>query len=161
MQIIKYNNLTWINISFPTEKDVEYLRDNFKFHELVLEELLTPTYHPKVDDFGKYLYFVMHVPVFIKAERKNVHKEIDIIVAKHVLVTVIYEDALEPFDSLFRQCQLEETSCKKYFGGNIGHLLYYVIDGLLQSLLPPLKHMEQNVTAIEDKIFHGREHEAV
>ena len=110
MQIIKYNNLTWVNISFPTEKDIEYLRENFKFHELVLEELLTPTYHPKVDDFGSYLYFVMHIPVYIRAERKNVHKEIDLVVSKDTLVTVIYEDSLEPFDSLFRTCQLEEES---------------------------------------------------
>ncbi|MDO8557633.1 MAG: magnesium transporter CorA family protein [bacterium] len=161
MQIIKYNNLTWVNISFPTEKDIDYLRDNFKFHELVLEELLTPTYHPKVDDFGSYLYFVIHIPVYIRAERRNVHKEIDIIVAKDMLVTVIYEDFLEPFDSLFRQCQLEEDSCKKYFGGNIGHLLYYIIDGLMQSLLPQLKHMEQNIIATEDKIFGGEVHEAV
>ncbi|MDP3963134.1 MAG: magnesium transporter CorA family protein [bacterium] len=161
MQIIKYNNLTWINIAFPTEKDIEYLRENFKFHELVLEELLTPTYHPKVDDFGSYLYFVMHIPVYIREERKNVHKEIDIIVGKNMLVTVIYEDFLEPFDNLFRQCQLEEAACQKYFSGNIGHLLYYIVDGLLKSLLPQLKHMERNIIAIEDKIFGGSVHEAV
>lgn len=161
MQIIKYNNLTWVNISFPTEKDIEYLRENFKFHELVLEELLTPTYHPKVDDFGSYLYFVMHIPVYIRAERKNVHKEIDLVVSKDTLVTVIYEDSLEPFDSLFRTCQLEEESCKKYFGGNIGHLLYYIIDGLFQSFLPQLKHMERNIIGIEEKIFGGEVHESV
>lgn len=161
MQLIKYNNLTWVNIAFPTEKDIEYLRDNFKFHELVLEELMTPTYHPKVDDFGSYLYFVIHIPVYIRAERRNVHKEIDIIVAKDTLVTVIYEDVLEPFDTLFRKCQLEEASCKKYFGGSIGHLLYYILDGLMQTLLPQLKHAEQNIIAIEDRIFSGDVHEAV
>jgi magnesium transporter len=161
MQIIKYNNLTWVNIAFPTEKDIDYLRDNYKFHELVLEELLTPTYHPKVDDFGSYLYFVMHIPVYIRAERKNVHKEIDIIVSKDMIVTVLYEDALEPFDALFRQCQLEEASCKKYFGGTIGHLLYYIVDGLLKSLLPQMKHMERNIIAIEDRIFNGDVYEAV
>jgi len=161
MQIIKYNNLTWVNISFPTEKDIEYLRENYKFHELVLDELLTPTYHPKVDDFGSYLYFVMHIPVYVREERRNVHKEIDIIVAKDMVVTVIYEDFLEPFDQLFRQCQIEEAACKKYFGGSIGHLLYYIVDGLLQSLLPQLKHMEHNIIAIEDRIFAGEQHEAV
>lgn len=161
VQIIKYNNLTWVNIAFPTEKDIAYLRENYKFHELVLEELMTPTYHPKVDDFGSYLYFVMHIPVYIRAERKNVHKEIDMIVSKNMIVTVIYEDALEPYDSLFRQCQLEEAACKKYFGGSIGHLLYYVIDGLLKSLLPQLKHMERNIIVAEDKIFGGDTHEAV
>lgn len=153
MQIIKYNNLSWINISFPAEKDITYLRDNFHFHELVLEELLTPTFHPKVDDFGSYLYFVIHIPIYVREKRKNVNKEIDIIVAKNVLVTVLYDDALEPFDKLFRQCQLEEAACERYFGGNIGHLLYYIIDGLLQALLPPLKHMEQNIESIEEEIF--------
>ena len=122
MQLIKYNNLKWVNIAFPTEKDIAYLRDNFKFHELVLEELLTPTYHPKVDDFGSYLYFVIHIPLFVREKRKNVHKEIDMIVAKDILVPVTYDDAIEPFDNLFRQCQLEETACQRYFGGNIGHL---------------------------------------
>ena len=85
----------------------------------------------------------------------------DIIVAKEMVVTVIYEDFLEPFDGLFRQCQLEEAACKKYFAGSIGHLLYYIIDGLMKSLLPQLKHMEQNIVAIEDKIFNGDAHEAV
>lgn len=58
--IIEYNNLIWVDIIEPTEEDVEYLKNNFRLHPLVLGALLPPFHHPDIDIFKNYLFIILH-----------------------------------------------------------------------------------------------------
>ena len=64
MKTISENNLTWLDIEKPTQKDIDWLKANFNFHPLTLGELIPPSRREKVEHFDNYLFLVMYVPVF-------------------------------------------------------------------------------------------------
>ena len=53
--------LLWVDIQKEPREAVEpLLREVFGFHPLAIEDALDETHVPKVDDWGSYLYVVLH-----------------------------------------------------------------------------------------------------
>ena len=69
MKTITENNLTWIDIEKPTQKDLDWLKNNFNIHTTILDELISPIQREKVEYFDNYLFLVMYVPVFQRKKK--------------------------------------------------------------------------------------------
>src|SRR4030065_1229551 len=53
--------LLWVDFQGnPPEKDKEILSETFGFHPLAIDDALEEAHVPKIDDWGKYLYIVLH-----------------------------------------------------------------------------------------------------
>ena len=53
--------LLWVDISETTDDDASILKNVFNFHHLAIEDCLSQDTHPpKIDDFGNYLFFIIH-----------------------------------------------------------------------------------------------------
>ena len=66
MESVEWNGMTWINIEKPTERETEYLANNYPFHPLDLDDCLSRIQRPKIDEYRDYLFLVLHFPVFNK-----------------------------------------------------------------------------------------------
>jgi len=159
MQKIKTKTLTWVDIKSPTEKDVSWLKSNFKLHPLVLKEILPPLDQPKVENFGDYLFIVFFYPYFDKANCRTVPFELDIIVSKDYIITIHQKDIL-PLKALFDECNLYQEKSQKYTDAGSGELLYRILRELIYSCFPKLTHIKNNIEEIEERIFNG-EHKQI
>src|ERR1044072_9024010 len=56
--------LRWVNIERPGALERGWLEDNFDFHALDLEDVLSRNQRPKIDVYDDYLFIVFHFPVF-------------------------------------------------------------------------------------------------
>ncbi len=59
IQTIKLPDFRWININNPTENEIQFLRENFNFHPLDFEDILSPLQRPKLDEYQDYLLMVL------------------------------------------------------------------------------------------------------
>ena len=66
LESVSWGDLTWVNIEHPTEKETEYLAQNYPFHPLDLDDCLSRIQRPKIDEYKDYLFLVFHFPVFYK-----------------------------------------------------------------------------------------------
>ena len=64
VQTIEHAGLTWVNLEKPGIAEMDYLRETYGFHDLALDDCLSDIQIPKLDDFGRYLFFVGHFPIF-------------------------------------------------------------------------------------------------
>ncbi len=62
LESLASNGLTWIDIERPTEREVDYLAQNYPFHPLDLDDCLSRIQRPKIDEYKKYLFLVFHFP---------------------------------------------------------------------------------------------------
>lgn len=64
----------WVDFQSPTEEETLVLRDCFNFHYLAIEDCLNFLQRPKLDYYGDYNFFVLHVmnQQTLKAEEINV-----------------------------------------------------------------------------------------
>ena len=84
--------LKWIDISSPSPLDIHFLRKNFDFHPITLDELTHLSARTKVDAYDHYLFIVTHFPVYDPTEKCSHQVEIDILIKKDIFITVHYQD---------------------------------------------------------------------
>ena len=155
LESLTYGDLTWVNIERPTERETEYLAQNYPFHPLDLDDCLSRIQRPKIDEYKDYLFLVFHFPVFSKETRVTTTSQLSVFIGGKYLIT-LHKGELKPLVKLFRECQIDEESQQEYFGQGSGYLLYRIIDRLVDYCLPILGKIGDNIESTEDNIFSSR-----
>jgi magnesium transporter len=155
VQTLTYDAISWTDITKPTKQDIEYLRELYPFfHPLDLEDCLSKTERPKIDEYENYLFIVMHFPFFNKATRRLERSEVDVFVGRGFLVTV-GDGALKPLVEDFDNCQKDAGIKGQFMGRGSYYLLYMLIDDLVDYCFPILDKENHNIEGIEERIFDG------
>ena len=130
LESLTCDKLTWINIEQPTERETEYLAQNYPFHPLDLDDCLSRIQRPKLDEYKDYLFLVLHFPVFNKEARVTTPSQVSIFIGENYLIT-LHKGELKPLVKLFRECQIDEESRQENFGQGSTYLLYRIVDRLV------------------------------
>src|ERR671924_844183 len=64
VETIAAEGLRWVNIEQPSPLECAWLEEQFGFHALDLEDVLSRNQRPKIDEYSDYLFIVLHFPVF-------------------------------------------------------------------------------------------------
>ncbi len=152
LQVVIHNGLRWIDIRKPGVQEIEYLRSEFDFHELVLDDVTSRTQRPKLDIDDDYAFLVMHFPVHNKQTRVTHASEVDFFVGRDFVITA-HDGVLRPLAGMFEQASKSEDAREAMMGQSSLHLLYYVIDQLVDYCFPILNRLTERIEAIEDAIF--------
>lgn len=161
LRTLTYNGITWTDLRKPTSEDIELLRERFPFfHPLDLEDCLSKSERPKIDEYENYLFIVIHFPVFNKATRRLARGEVDIFIGRGFLVTS-GDATLKPLVEAFDDCDGDEVIRRQFMGRGSYYLLYMLIDDLVDYCFPILDKENHNIESIEEKIFDGNAREIV
>jgi magnesium transporter len=152
LESLTLGDLTWVNIEGATERETEYLAQNYPFHPLDLDDCLSRIQRPKIDEYKDYLFLVFHFPIFNEAVRVTTPSQLSVFVSGKYLIT-LHKGELKPLVKLFRECQIDEESRQEYFSQGSGYLLYRIIDRLVDYSLPILNKIGDNIENVEDNIF--------
>jgi len=148
---ITYNGLVWLNIEGPTEKTTKTLSKKYKFHHLDLEDCLSKIQRPKIDDYEKYLFIVLHFPYYDKATDSILQDEIDVFVGHKYVITLSpgNKELHKLFDKVKRSKKLKE----KYMGSASGYLLYQIIDSMFGACFPLIDNLSAEIDELESGVF--------
>ncbi|NTV41032.1 MAG: magnesium transporter CorA family protein [Candidatus Moranbacteria bacterium] len=160
MKSVSYKNITWIDFSNPSADDVVYLQENFDIHPLAIEEFITPTFRPKATKYHNCLYLTIHIPLFDVVSRTTYPGEIDIVITKDHLITGHMKEIYQ-FDNFFSDLEKSEGKRRIYMDKTPAHLIYYILEMLLESCFPRLDHIHEKLVDIEEQVFSGKEKEMV
>ncbi len=150
--LLTSGDVTWINIENPTEKEIDYLAQNYPFHHLDLDDCLSRMQRPKIDEYKDYLFLVFHFPVYNKEARGTTTSQLSVFIGEKYLIT-LHRGELKPLVKLFRECEIDEESRQEYLSRGSSFLLYRIIDRLVDYCFPILNKMFDNIEAVEDDIF--------
>ncbi|MDI6815203.1 MAG: magnesium transporter CorA family protein, partial [Dehalococcoidales bacterium] len=128
------------------------LLEMYHFHHLDVEDCISKTQLPKIDEYKDYLFLVFHFPVFSKEARVTIPSQVSVFIGENYLIT-LHKGELKPLVKLFRECLIDEGSRQEYFSQGSGYLLYRIIDRLVDYCLPILNKIGDNIEAVEDSIF--------
>jgi magnesium transporter len=149
---ISSGNVKWIDITTPTEKDLDYLNRNFDLHSFILKSVIPPIRHPRFEKYDDYLFMVLQYPFFNEAVKETQAREIDIIVTKNTIITVHYNN-IAPLQALFTKLSLYEKERKEFTDEGIGEILYRLLNDILRNSFPKLSHIDEKIDNIEKRIF--------
>ncbi|MFC1949159.1 magnesium/cobalt transporter CorA [Chloroflexota bacterium] len=152
IESVTWGELTWTNIEGPTELEKEYLAQNYPFHPLDLDDCLSRIQRPKIDEYPDYLFLVLHFPVFNIEARVTTPSQVSVFIGENYLIT-LHNGELKPLVKLFKECQIENETLEELFSYGSGHLLYRIIDRLVDYCLPILSKIGSNIEKVEEDIF--------
>ncbi|MFC2026789.1 magnesium/cobalt transporter CorA [Chloroflexota bacterium] len=155
MESLTWGDLTWIDIEPPTERETEYLAQNYPFHPLDLDDTLSRKQRPKIDEYKEYLFLVFHLPRYQKDEQVLTSSQIAAFIGPNYLIT-LHKGELKPLVKLFKECQIDEESRQEYLSNGSGYLLYRILDRLVDYCLPILDKVGNGIEEVEDGIFAAR-----
>ncbi len=161
-QIVKTSELSWLDITNASEKEIDYLRKKFKFEESDLNDSLAHKHaqRPKVIIRPNYIFMVIIFPLYNRKTREITPAEIDILVTKDHLITIHYNQ-LKPLIDFFNICAENKNERETYLNDGSTMLLHEMLDRLYLSLFPMLDHFSLDINTIEKNIFAKRERETV
>jgi magnesium transporter len=143
----------WTNIVSATQQDIELLHHNYpSIHPLHLEDVSSRIERPKIDDGDDYLFIVMHFPIWDEKIRLTRASEVDIFLNKGGIIT-IHDGVLKPLNRLWSQITNSEEDRQKLLGKGANHVLYTIIDQLVDGIFPMLRKIDWNMRDIEEEIF--------
>jgi magnesium transporter len=142
--------LLWLDLAGESAEDCRpLLREIFGFHPLAVDDALEETHVPKVDDWGVYIYLVLHAVVFDPQSDEPLQtRELDLFFGQNYLVTY-QAQPITAVDRVWTACQRDERHLQR----GAEHLLYLVADELVADYMPVVEGMDEAIDRIEDEIF--------
>jgi magnesium transporter len=151
---IAAEGLRWIKIDRPGTLEQAWLEENFDFHALDYEDVLSRNQRPKIDIYDDYLFIVLQFPIFDRNARRLGAGELDLFVGADFLIT-IPNQPLQPVEYLFERCRQKEEIREQLFSRGSGYLLYRLVDDGFDYCFPMLRKIGNKLDVLEEEIFEG------
>ncbi len=150
--IAERSTLLWIDIFDPSEGEdahvVRLLREEFRFHPLAVDDALDESHLPKVDDWGEYVYLVLHTVSF-DANLSHVRThELDVFVGRNYLVTY-HTEPLPTLERLWQSVQRDDRRSRR----GADYLLYQLCDAIASDYMPCMDEIDAALDAIQGEVF--------
>jgi len=156
MEKVVYKKNYWINIEDATEQDVDDLKKRYSFHDLDLEDCVAEAQRPKIDEYEKYLFIVLHFPYLNRKTKRIRSEQLSIFIGQDYVVT-LSNGQLEALNKLFKKSNKTLAFRKQLLGSSTGHLLYEIVSSLTDTFYPLTDEISRKLKAIEDNIFEEGE----
>jgi len=140
----------WIDIDGTGDRDVARMLAPLRIHPLVLEDMVMDINRPKVDDYGEYLYLVVHSARW--EGQKPVTNEIDMVVSQRFLVTY-HEGATRSVDAAHQVIARRPD----LLSPRPARLLHFMLDVLVDNYLPLTDHVAEEIDKLEETVFDTKD----
>ncbi|MBM4425329.1 MAG: magnesium/cobalt transporter CorA [Chloroflexi bacterium] len=141
--------LFWIDLADePPQRVRKLLADIFHFHPLAIEGALEKASTPKVDDWGDYVYIVVHSVTFDTQSSSLETHEIDAFLGKNFLVTH-HKNPMASADHVWKTAQRNDLVLAR----GADYLLYNIMDTLAAGYMPVVDELDDAIDQMEDAIF--------
>ncbi|MBI3192490.1 MAG: magnesium transporter CorA family protein, partial [Pedosphaera parvula] len=154
------NLFLWVDLEKPTPEEAKFvLEDVFHFHPLSIEDCVTVSpspkveeYSPKEDDrFAPYLFMVIHAVDYSRKDGVFATSELNFFLGKNFLVT--YHDL--PHKSI----QAVEERCTKgtvHVARAPDRVAHTLLDAVVENYKPALEELSLEIAELEDEVLLNR-----
>ncbi len=150
IETLQIGKLRWIHIAVASDENINYLRDNFDFHPLDIEDCLTKVQRPKIDTYDDYRFLILHFPYFDKAFKFVKTKEVKIFWGRDFVVTLGTHWVIS---SLFKKTKSEADIDVDELPNTSDVLLYSILDSLIGESLKLFTLISDNLDHISHEMF--------
>jgi len=152
------SGLLWVDLDgVPREEGEPLLRDIFGFHELTIDDcynrLIDP---PKVDDYGSYLYVIVH-DVRYDAERESLWTtELNLYIGPNYVVS-FHQAPLHAVAEVRRRAEHRNLVIER----GPDFLAHALIDVVVDDFHPAVETLDEQVARVEEVVIDDPRREAL
>jgi magnesium transporter len=152
---LKIGTLKWYHILNPDEENLTFLKENFHFHPLDIEDCRSVlNQRPKIDVYDDYYFMILHFPNFDKQNKFLKIKEVKIFWGEDFVITIGKSHWV--VSEMFNEGKAQEAKGEDFEVGTTDQLLYYILERLMKSTQKIIKKIGDDVDAFNRSLFNVR-----
>lgn len=144
------NKFVWIGLYEPSEQILSKVQDEFDLHDLAIEDAHRAHQRPKIELYGDSIFVVLRTAQMNTARRIE-FGETHFFVGTNFIVSIRHGSSI-PYTEVRSRCE----KMPELLGKGQGFVLYAIMDFIVDRYFPVVDELEQELDAIEDKIFKGK-----
>lgn len=142
--------LLWVCLENPDDTEVQTLSEVFHFHPLAIEDTQSEGYQPpKIDDFGSYLFLIVHGIVTDSNVTSLGTQELNFFLGDNYLVSIYHGPKSRAVETVFTRIKRDERLYS--FGSD--YLCHAVLDALVDEYIPVIDQMDEEIEELEDLVL--------
>ncbi|MFA6099674.1 MAG: magnesium transporter CorA family protein [Patescibacteria group bacterium] len=151
---VETDRMTWVMVNKNDPKTLKDMKAKFGFHDVDLDDTAPPVQSPKLAVRENYIFMILQFPIFNRSSRIIKTAEVDFYIEKNLLVTVDTSKIL-PLQELYDIFARTKGSMAREGipAEDIPHLIYIILDTMLSSIYPMMRHISTDVDNIESQVF--------
>jgi len=153
IETVKIGTIKWHHILDPKEDDLQYLKDNFYFHPLDIEDCRSKlNQRPKIDIYDDYYFIILHFPRFDRINRFLKTKEVKIFWGEDYIITIenTHWVVKDLFDGAMDQAERKE----EFEIGTSDALLYKIFERLMTETFSLIRQIGTEVEFLNRDLFN-------
>jgi magnesium transporter len=140
------NGFVWVGLVEPDEPLLEKLQEEFRLHELAVEDAHTAHQRPKIESYGDSLFIVAQTAQMI--EGRIGFGETHIFLGKRYLLSVRHR-ASQSYAPARRNCE----QVPEHLALGPSFALYSILDLIVDNYLPIVQDFRQELQELEHDVF--------
>ncbi|MFY9268436.1 MAG: magnesium/cobalt transporter CorA [Candidatus Manganitrophaceae bacterium] len=140
-------NRLWIDLEAPTSEEAEILSRDFHFHPLAIEDCISETPLPKIDDYGDYIFLVLHGSRPM-TDDTFVTAEMNFFLGDRYLVSY-HDESSRSINRAKERCLRQGPSITR----GVDFLLHEILDAMVDNYFPVLDQFDTRIDRIEEEVF--------
>lgn len=151
---VVFENIKWYHIINPTDENIDFLKQNFNFHPLDLEDCRSYTQRPKIDIYDNYFFLILHFPYFDKVNKFLKTKEVKIFWGKDYIITIGQTHWV--VKDLFNLAKQENIPDLKSTEESSDTILYKILQRLMDETYLLLNRLGHEIEIINRQLFNKK-----
>ena len=137
--------ILWVDLDQPTDEEIKLILEGvFNFHPLAIEDCVTPSSLPKIEDYEDYLFMVTHAVDFTRTD-KFATTELDLFLGKEFLVT-FHRAPLRSVATAFERIS-------KSTARGPDRLAHTLLDHLVDNYQPVMDELRAELEELEESVL--------
>lgn len=146
------NSITWINVNGLNHvAQIEKLGLHYQMHPLVLEDIVNITQRPKIDEYDDYLFIVLKMMYYDKAQHL-VSEQVSFVMGKNYVLS-FQESEGDVFDVVRNRIRHAKGRIRNM---QSDYLLYTLFDAIVDHYFYIIEVLTDKIEDFETNLFEGR-----
>jgi len=153
IETIKIGTIRWHHILDPKEDDLQYLKDNFYFHPLDIEDCRSKlNQRPKIDVYDDYYFIILHFPKFDRINKFLKAKEVKIFWGEDYVITI--GNTHWVIQDMFNLAREQAARKEEFEIGTSDALLYHILERLMTETTTLIRKIGSDVEFLNRDLFN-------
>ncbi len=151
---VKIGTLRWHHFVSPSEEDLQYLKENFHFHPLDIEDCRSTNQRPKIDIYDEYYFIILHFPSFDIHNRFLTIKEVKFFWGEDYVISIDQNKWV--VTEMFEDTRKKISNKEEIEIGTSDTMLYRILEKLMNSSLNLMRRLGLELDRINEDLFSTR-----
>lgn len=151
---VKIGTLRWHHFVSPSEEDLQYLKENFHFHPLDIEDCRSTNQRPKIDIYDDYYFIILHFPSFDIHNRFLTIKEVKFFWGEDYVISIDQNKWV--VTEMFEDTRKRISNKEEIEVGTSDAMLYRILEKLMNSSLNLMRRLGLELDRINEDLFSIR-----